>query len=409
MIKNLFIGILHLEKDETWLKSSSKSGIQVAANNFQWNFISGLEQNFKTSPDIISTLSMGSFPFSSKKLFIRSSKHKRLKRATFKYIGYINFYVIKGLIRFIFLVIELFKWIRKNPSGNIYIYSLYTPFLFALFITRFFQNTNKVKTCLIVPDLFGKYGIQDSFFTLSGISHRIDAFFIKFLANKFDSYVLLTKQMVKPLCIKDKPFVVIEGLIDSTKIINNNHQKLKDSKKIVLYSGSLLKVFGINMLLESFNRLKDDNYELWICGPVNESKKVVEFTLKDNRIKYLGFLNKDELNDIRKESTLLINPRPNEGKYVKYSFPSKTMEYMKSGKPVLMFKLSGIPDEYFRYLYFFDENTHESICEKIIEILSKDYKELNAFGKNASNFIIKNKGNKDQVKKAVKLLESVKK
>ena len=115
MSKNLFIGILHLEKDETWLKSYSKSGIQVAANNFQWNFISGLEQNFNTPPDIISTLSMGSFPFSGKKLFIRSSKHKRLKRATFKYIGYINFYVIKGLIRFTFLVIELFKWIRKKP------------------------------------------------------------------------------------------------------------------------------------------------------------------------------------------------------------------------------------------------------------------------------------------------------
>lgn len=409
MIKNLFIGILHLEKDENWLISSSKNGIQVAANNFQWNFINGLEQNFNTSPDIISTLSMGSFPFSSNKLLIRSSKYQRLKRATFIYIGYLNFYLIKGLIRFIFLVIELFNWIRKNPNGNIYIYSLYTPFLFALFFTRFMQNTYKVKTCVIVPDLFGKYGVQDSIFTLSGISHRIDAFFIKFLANKFDSYVILTKQMAKPLGIKEKPFVIIEGLIDSTKIINKNHQNLKDSKKIVLYSGSLLKVFGINMLLESFSKLKNDNYELWICGPINESNKVVEFTLKDDRIKYLGFLNKYELDDIRKKSTLLINPRPNEGKYVKYSFPSKTMEYMKSGKPVLMFKLSGIPDEYFEYLYFFDENSHESICKKINEILSKDYKELKAFGENASNFIIKNKGNKDQVKRAVKLLESVKK
>lgn len=409
MSKSLFLGILHLEKDEEWLKNQSKSTIQVAANNYQWNFIKGIEQNFNTSVDIISTLSIGSYPLSSNKLLVFSSKSLRGKNSTFKYIGFLNFYFIKGFLRFIFLFVELFKWIKKNPNGQIYIYSLYTPYLFALFFTRYIQNRRKIKTCLIVPDLYGKFGVRGSIFTVSGLWHRIDAFFLQFLFKNFDAHVLLTKEMAQPLGIEKKPFVVIEGLIDSTEISNENFQRENDLKKIILYSGSLLKVFGIDMLLESFSRLKNYNYELWICGPENESSKVIEFTLKDRRIKYLGFLNKHELNEVRKKSTILINPRPNEGEYVKYSFPSKTMEYMMSGKPVLMFKLAGIPDEYIEYIYFFDKNEHESICEKINEILSKHHKEFKDFGDDALNFIIQNKSNKDQVQKVIELLESIKK
>ncbi|MBE6584946.1 MAG: glycosyltransferase, partial [Ruminococcaceae bacterium] len=37
-----------------------------------------------------------------------------------------------------------------------------------------------------------------------------------------------------------------------------------------------------------------------------------------------------------------------------YSFPSKTMEYMASGKPVVMYRLDGIPSEYDPYLFYAD-------------------------------------------------------
>jgi len=51
--------------------------LQVAANNFQWNFIQGLETNLKECVDVISTFSMGSFPKSSKKIFVKSISIKR--------------------------------------------------------------------------------------------------------------------------------------------------------------------------------------------------------------------------------------------------------------------------------------------------------------------------------------------
>lgn len=403
--KNLFIGILHREKELEWLNRNSKSGIQIAANNFQWNFIDGVERNNNGTADVFSTLSMGSYPLASKKLIVFSKKHKRSQSSILKYIGYINFYFIKGFARFFLLTIELIKWIRKNPNGNIFIYSLYTPYLFSLYFTSIFQKSMGIKACLIVPDLYGKYAIQKPFYTLAGLLGRVDSLLIPFLSKNFDAYVLLTNQMAGPLKLNDKPFVVIEGLISKNNYSYIN--EYSDSKKTILYSGSLLKVFGVEMLLESFLRIENKNYELWICGPENESQKVIEFTQKDSRIKYLGFLSKEELDHIRIKSNILINPRPNEGEYVKYSFPSKTMEYLISGKPVLMFKLDCIPKEYEDYIYFIDENNTESISRSIIEILSKSNFELNEFGEKARNFIIKNKSNKAQVAKVFNMLNKI--
>jgi glycosyltransferase involved in cell wall biosynthesis len=83
------------------------------------------------------------------------------------------------------------------------------------------------------------------------------------------------------------------------------------------------------------------------------------------------------------------------------------MEYLISGKPVLMFKLDCIPKEYEDYIYFIDENNTESISRSIIEILSKSNFELNEFGEKARNFIIKNKSNKTQVAKVFNMLNKI--
>ena len=41
-----------------------------------------------------------------------------------------------------------------------------------------------------------------------------------------------------------------------------------------------------------------------------------------------------------------MNPRSADAEYTKYSFPSKTIEYLATGVPVVMNRLPGIPEEY---------------------------------------------------------------
>jgi len=304
------------------------------------------------------------------------------------------------------LYFELRKWIKNNKNGNIFVYSLYTPYLWALFLLKSHRNKHNIKYCLIVPDLIGKYGIMQPFYTINGIWHRIDSFFIYKLLHQANCFVFLTKHMANTIDIGNKPFTIIEGLItvNKNKCINKPI-KQSESKKIILYTGSLLYDFGIETLLKAFVKIHNNNYELWLCGPINESKIVIEYSILDRRIKYLGFLNKEEVIEVQQKATVLINPRPNIGEYVKYSFPSKTMEYLLSGKPVIMYRLDGIPEEYYNFIYTIERYDVESIAQTILSVCEKSEIELLEFGIKARKFIIENKNSIIQTKKIIEMMK----
>lgn len=100
-----------------------------------------------------------------------------------------------------------------------------------------------------------------------------------------------------------------------------------------------------------------------------------------------------KLVQIEKQATLLVNPRFSCELYTKYSFPSKILEYMSTGTPVLTTKLEGIPDEYSDFLYFFEDESVKGMKDKLNEILSFSYEQLQQKGEDAQLYVFKNKNN----------------
>ena len=122
---------------------------------------------------------------------------------------------------------------------------------------------------------------------------------------------------------------------------------------------------------------------------------------KFENVSYMGTLSQDDVFQKMKEVDLLLNPRPTDIELAKYSCPSKTFEYMASGTPVLMTRLPGLPDEYYPYLYFFDDETVDGFARKIHEVLGKGYDELKEKGRQAQQFLIENKDACKQVRRIV--------
>lgn len=400
-MKAVFWGTLFNPENSQQLLKDSKVGLQNAANTYQWGFIEGLTNNDQNSIDVISALPVGSFPKSNKKLFFFQRKYE-YKNANVLELGFINFYYIREKIR----TSEFYKktkLILKNKEKVVlYVYSLYFPFLTAMLRLKKEYGQN-LHICLIVPDLPGEHGIMRSIFSLSGIWDRLIANRTLSLARKADSYVLLTKHMKTALQV-EKPFCVVEGFI-SNNDFNIQDFSPKDSykNKIILYAGSFNSKFGINELLESFTEIVHTNFRLWLCGPPNEVRGIIEAAQRDSRIQYFGYLSKQELNTLQQQCTLLINPRQNTGNYVQYSFPSKTMEYLASGKPVVMYKLAGIPPEYDQFIYYIGT----SLKETIIEIASKPAEELEQLGTRGKEWVLKEKNNLAQIRKVKEMLEEV--
>ena len=106
------------------------------------------------------------------------------------------------------------------------------------------------------------------------------------------------------------------------------------------------------------------------------------------------------------EAALLVNPRPTDAEYVKYSFPSKTMEYMASGTPVLTTNLPGMPREYLPYVNLIEEETPQGIANALKKVLAQSDEALMEQGIRARRFVLEQRNNLVQAKKILTMLES---
>jgi glycosyltransferase involved in cell wall biosynthesis len=102
-----------------------------------------------------------------------------------------------------------------------------------------------------------------------------------------------------------------------------------------------------------------------------------------------------------------VNPRLSHEEYVKYSFPSKTSEYMLSGTPLLTTRLGGIPQEYFQHVYVFEDESVAGYAKTLEEVLSYPQKELDKKGKEAQAFMLNSKNNIIQSKRIIDLFAKV--
>lgn len=225
----------------------------------------------------------------------------------------------------------------------------------------------------------------------------------------YDSYIYLTEQMndyvTSTINHFQKPYIVIEGMADST-ISKNTGNTSNPNSIICIYAGTIHKKYGIDRLVEAFINANINGAELHIYGDGDFKEELEKITEKNNNVKYYGVKPNNFIIDEIKNATLLINPRPSHPDYTKYSFPSKNMEYLASGTPFLTTKLPGIPKEYFKYMYVFDDESIDSMSKKIIEITSKSKEELKQFGKNAQDFVLNTKNETVQAKKIIEWIKN---
>lgn len=217
-----------------------------------------------------------------------------------------------------------------------------------------------------------------------------------------DGYVYITRQMAD-LVAPGKPYYVMEVLVD-TAIIKKD-QKSVVKQKALMYAGTLYKKYGIDLLIDTYEHLATD-YELWIMGAGDYEEEITKKAAANPKIKFFGSVSRDEVMRREQEASLLLNIRNPEDEYTKYSFPSKMIEYMLSGTPVLTTKLPGFPADYDEHLYYCEDYSKEGLVKRFAEVLALPTEELQEKGRKASEFVRENKSCEIQMKKMVDFLRT---
>ena len=391
----IFIGGFFPDDQIDMIQKNSSGVVQNAANVFQTNLLKGFDAVFDNSVTVINLPFIGSYPNRFKKIYYPASKSTYLRSIEVNGLGFLNIAGIKYFSRFL---VTLNALLKNNDSEYVFIYSMHVPFIAAAVFAKKTKLSNS-KICLIVPDLPEYMSDGGGFFY--SLLKTTESKLFPYLLSNIDKYILLTSEMAKKLNLLEDQYLVVEGIADEVEIYKNIDIC---NKRVIFYSGTLAKRYGVCDLVEAFLSLNDKNIELWICGDGDSREYIDNISKIDARINYLGQLPRDEVVKLQQQATILVNPRRPEGDYTKYSFPSKVMEYMCSGRPVVMHKLSGIPVEYYDHCYSPTHSSVSSLQECLSAILNLSDEELDATGKAARDFVLNNKSYFKQAEKIRKFI-----
>ena len=164
--------------------------------------------------------------------------------------------------------------------------------------------------------------------------------------------------------------------------------------------------YGVVDLVKAFMKINDDEWTLELFGNGSSVNKIRELSKKDPRIHLRGMAPNAQVLQEQKEVELLVNPRNDTQSFTKYSFPSKVIEYMGSGTPMIGYKLSGMPDEYKEYFYCVD-NTKDGLYKTLKKAMELSSAERRDMGYKAQKFIVTEKTAVVQCRKIVEMLEEL--
>ena len=210
--------------------------------------------------------------------------------------------------------------------------------------------------------------------------------------RRFDGLIVLTRDIARDFA-PQVPFLIMEGAVDGPLMESCSEESpLRQADKFVLmYAGLLSEFDGVPLLLEAFSLLEGDRYRLIIVGRGPEQARVERETGKDHRISYEGYLRHEQVLKLYGRADLLINPRPSAPLSTHYVFPSKLIEYLATGTPVITTATADVVEEYGDFAFVLHDETPVGLAELVRQIASLPESERSARGHAARQYMLKNK------------------
>ncbi len=400
----LYLGKFFPKEILQTVNEDSKGKIGLSNHNFEMSVLNGLCLQDDVCLRCITIPGVFSFPRSNKKLFTHSEFY-RYRNTFITSVGFCNLMGVKELWVLRKCVKQIKKEIEKFPAGiiNVIINTPDIRLLSALDCVRK-SCRRRITQTVIIPDVPSMVTSMDKHNWLKRILLNDRDQKSMAMTSQSDGLVLLTEAMMDFIS-KPVKHLVMEGIVDIDTMRRTDIGPRSD-KKVILYTGTLRKIFGVMNLVEAFEMIEDKDVELWICGSGDAKESIENAAKRDPRIVFKGFVDSAAALDMQYEATILINPRTSEGEYTKYSFPSKTMEYLLAGRSVITNRLPGIPEEYYDYVYTPQNESIKALAECIMHVLhlNKNLREIRS--KAGRQFILEQKNSKVQMERVIKMIAS---
>lgn len=384
------------------LKGASLSN---AANAYQWGVINGLWAN-NANFAIISYPMLPCFPLRYKDFYTPQGEFFMNGKPIGEMKKYFNLLFFRDYSIKFRLKHNINKWLRENvkEKNERIVLLTYTP------------SSNFISACLTFKKKYPNLCIASIVTELVDFTYMskankslpkqlqqaIERKKVWKLYNKIDKFILLTRAMEERIPQAIGRDIIVEGIYSADH--NDSFGKQYSEIKTLVYTGALQEYVGIRELVDAFIKTKNPKFRLVICGGGACAKYIKNKAEIDARIVYRGIVEREIAIREQKRATALINPRKPSEDFTKYSFPSKTMEYLASGTPMIGYKLPGMPDEYLGYFFMPKDLSIDSLSEVINDVLTMDSEKLSLMASRAKDFILQSKTAKKQIARIIDFL-----
>lgn len=273
-------------------------------------------------------------------------------------LGFVNAVVFKHVTRVFACLLFGWREISRHRAQFIVVHGVHSPFLwFSIFLRR-----RDRKVVVVITDPPGVVLVRDGVFVR--FLKRLDRSVVRSALSRVDGVVALTQALIddfSPML----PAVVLPGFMD--RHLEQSSMPSYSERPIfeIAYAGGLFEQYGVGRLLDAVRNVRGINVRLTIYGKGDLESSVRKVAECDSRVRYGGVVTPKELVALLQSSDLLVNPRPSNQDFVKHSFPSKLIEYMALGVPVLTTRLPGIPNGYLEQMYIIDDESVGGLVKSI--------------------------------------------
>ena len=387
------------------IKEDSKGKIGMSNHNFEMSILNGLCQQEGINLRCISCPGVFSYPHNNRKLFTKCESYD-YKNTHIDTAGFCNLVGIKEKYA-AHSCARLVADAANSFIGEDVHIIINTPDIRLFDAVRMAEKKTKkhfTKT-VIIPDIPSLVTAMDKQNPVKAyLLAKRDLRVMEYTTTHSDGLVLLTEAMMDFVSTPIK-HIVMEGIVD-VDTMDKSDVVAVDGKKVILYTGTLRKIFGVMNLVNAFQMIPDKDAELWICGSGDSKGAIEQAAAKDCRIKFWGLVDSKTALEMQHKATILVNPRTSEGEYTKYSFPSKTMEYLLAGRSVIINRLPGIPEEYYDYAYTPKNESVEAFADCIMDVLHMNQKAREERAIAGRRFIIEKKNSKMQMARVLNLIKT---
>ena len=398
---NLVGGVIP-ESEAALEKTCSQAG-----NRFQLNLLARLSE--------IPGIHMSVTSFRPAMIFPRSSLIIQFPRKKYKLgdyeqsqVWFLNVLILKQITMAASIFLQLLVWafVHRRHRRVMLVYNVFSALSIPTLLAAW--ATGSIAVALIADTPHGCYSYKG----IKGLLERLDYFQQTRVMRCFSGVICLTKQTWDDFA-PGRPGLVVEGGINTDEVteplreVNFALAEELLHNRVCMYTGDLSNLNGIPMLLKGFALVADPDVRLWLLGRGECESVVLDAAAHDPRISFLGFLPNDEVRALQRRVTVLINPRPSQQEFTKYTFPSKLLEYLQSGTPVLTTRLPGIPAEYYQHVFPIETETTEGIAEALRRTLSIPTAELREKGESAREFVVRDKSWQAQARRIARFLHSL--